>query len=156
MRKRKVLRHIPHSAWAAGITTPPLDIPPILSQQQMSGLDGYVASTPSAEGEFSTTTWGLIADLGVAFIISVGRFYKAARAYVSYWRRVRGPTALIPIGLSAFEGRAQPYPVSFALDVATYGVRPVSMCPPVRYAQKPYAIDQDNPGRASCDMWGVW
>ena len=125
-----------------------------MTKKQSIKLDSRAEATPSEESEFILDMRLIFADLGETFITSDGCLYKAAHAYVAHWRGVREPTTLIPSGMASSTERLHRELMSFALDVATYGVMPMYMYHPDRSAQKPYDIVRDNPERTSRIRWG--
>ena len=108
---------------------------------------------PEEEDPYNEHTWSEIAGKGDTFITSMGCIYQASHAYLQYWRVVREPTTLKPSGLKVFEGMVEPALLSFANDLATYGVRPMAQYPAVRSPQFPYSSVMDNPTRTSRDLW---
>ena len=88
------------------------------------------------------------------FTESMGRLYKAAHAYIAYWGEFREPTTLSTCGLSIFDGRGRPDLMSYVLDVATFGVKPMSTYHPERSHHQPNSSVMDSPDRTCQDFWG--
>ena len=131
---------------------PPLDEPPLLSKAQRACLADYVSSAPAEDSAYSSEVWTRVAEQGDCFITMVGCMYLAAHAYVAVWRATRNPTTLTPDGIEVFKGRLGPILVEYAMDVAKYGVKPMSAYLPVRSAQPPYSSVVDNPDRTCQDL----
>ena len=143
-----------HEAWLSEQATPKLDEPPKLTTEQTLLLKQYLGCVPAEDSPFCWETWNRIAACGDLFILSVGCMYKSAHCYTSEWRSARAPTTLLPGCLDIFCGRVQPELLEYIGDVATYGVRPKSLYPPVRNEQQPYSSVRDNPIRTAQDLWG--
>ena len=141
-------------AWASDHTSQPLDEPVNMTVHQRQLLISYLESVPPEEAEYSPQQWTLIAATWDQFIESMGCMYLAARAYIRHWGAVREPKTIKPGGLSVFEGMVSSELMTYAMELATFVVKPMSMYPPVRSPQNPYSIVMGNPERARNDVWG--
>ena len=142
-----------HSVWLQERSTPRLEEPPPLAAGQSVKLNNYVSATHSEQSDFNIKKWSDVVNLGDEFLISVGRMYKADRAYGAHWGKVCEPATFTPAGSASFHGRVGRELMAFALDVATYGEKPMPMYPPGRSAQKSYSVCEDYPDSTACDMW---
>ena len=77
-------------AWISEASTPPLDVAPALSDEDLVALRDLLGTVPAEEeAEFPTGAWGAIAPKGDRFISLADSVFTAAHAYVAMWRHTR-------------------------------------------------------------------
>ena len=140
-------------AWELERDTPPLDEPPELSQPALVALGALFEVIPGPKEPFSMKKWHEIASKSDHLVGVVGDVFLASHAYMASWRATRVPTTMTPAGLKVFQGLVEDEIFDYAMDRATFGVKPKGHYPPVRVRQQAYASVNDDPTTTASELW---
>ena len=140
-------------AWEQERDTPPLDEPPKLSQPAQVALGELFEVIPGPKEPCSMKKWQEIASRSDHLVGIVGDVFLASHAYMARWRATREPTTMAPAGLKVFQGLVGDEIFDYAMDMATFGVKPKGHYPPVRARQQAYAIANDDPTTTASELW---
>ena len=99
-----------------------------------------------ARNRISQLTDSLVAETKDVFV--------AAHAYVGKWRETRGPTTMTPDGLGISKDVAQGDFFSYAMPMATHGVKPHGHEPPTRVRHQAYSSVNDDPTTTASELRG--
>ena len=80
--------------------------------------------------------------------------FIAAHVYTAFWRKSRNPITMTPMGIGFYKPSVSRDVYSYAVDMATYGVRPHGSRPPIRFKQQAYASVRDDPVTTSSELRG--
>lgn len=97
---------------------------------------------------------GEIAEFEDKRIEAAGDVFVAPHAYISIWRATRNPTTMTPTGIGIFLNLAKDDVFTYAVDMATFGVRPNASSPPVRFRKQAYESVNGDPVTTSSELWG--
>ena len=117
-------------AWELENDTPPLDEPPKLSLSAQAALNDLLEVIPGPQAPFSMKVWQQIAARSDRLVGIVGDVFVASHAYLARWRATREPTTMTPGGLKVFQGLVEEELLDYAMDMATFGVKPKGHYPP--------------------------
>ena len=140
-------------AWELENDTPPLDEPPKLSLSAQAALNDLLEVIPGPQAPFSMKVWQQIAARSDRLVGIVGDVFVASHAYLARWRATREPTTMTPGGLKVFQGLVEEELLDYAMDMATFGVKPKGNYPPVRTRQQAYASANDDPTATASELW---